>query len=81
VYTCIYNDVNLSLVISQSKVRDEEDGLKVIHIEYDWDVVEKLIEYFYYKAKWDKNPDERPRFEIDPLLALNLMVCAYEYDA
>lgn len=67
-------------VISKSRIKDE-NGLPVIHLEADGEVLEKMIQYFYYKTRWDKNPDERPAFHIDPTLALNLMVCSYKYGA
>ena len=50
-------------------------------MEADGVILEKMIEYFYYKARWDKNPDGRPPFHIDPSIALTLMVCSYKYGA
>lgn len=77
---CFESSKPLTDLVKQSETRDE-NGLPIIYLEFYSEVVEKLFEYFYYKVRWDKNPEERPEFKIDPSIALNLMVCAYKYGA
>lgn len=39
-------------------------------------ILEPCIQYFYYRIKWNDNPEERPEFRIDPKIAISLLNAA-----
>lgn len=39
-------------------------------------VLEKLIEYLYYKSKYEQSTDKIPEFQIEPEMSLELLVAA-----
>jgi transcription elongation factor B subunit 1 len=45
---------------------------------FDRHKVEKLCQYFYYKHRYDNDPDRRPNFEIPIEMAVDLMRLAME---
>ncbi|KAJ9461935.1 Elongin-C [Diplonema papillatum] len=40
------------------------------------EILEKAIQYFYYKHRYDNDPDDRPDFDVPPPIALDLMIVA-----
>ncbi|KAL0488586.1 transcription elongation factor B polypeptide 1 [Acrasis kona] len=48
-----------------------------IDLGFSAEIVEKLVQYLYYKMRYDHDPDNRPQFHIEPSIALNLMVAAH----
>eukprot|EP00906_Rhabdomonas_costata_P031004 RCo043819 len=40
-------------------------------------ILEKAIQYFYYKTRYDNDPDNRPPFHVPPEMALDLMLVAH----
>jgi len=61
----------------KKKLDAEEEN---IGVDYSAEIVEKIIQYLYYKIRYDHDPDNRPPFDIDPSIALNLMVAAYDLE-
>lgn len=43
-------------------------------------LLEKAIQYFYYKHRYDNDPDNRPAFNVPPEMALDLMLVANYLD-
>eukprot|EP01060_Flectonema_neradi_P029728 TRINITY_DN4170_c0_g4_i1.p1 TRINITY_DN4170_c0_g4~~TRINITY_DN4170_c0_g4_i1.p1 ORF type:complete len:111 (+),score=12.84 TRINITY_DN4170_c0_g4_i1:79-411(+) len=39
-------------------------------------ILEKAIQYFYYKIRYDNDPEERVEFKVPPSIALDLMIVA-----
>eukprot|EP00759_Apiculatamorpha_spiralis_P009632 PhF_6_TR16798/c0_g1_i1/m.25373/K03872/TCEB1; transcription elongation factor B, polypeptide 1 len=52
------------------------DGNRITFEDIPTDVLEKAIQYFYYKTRYDNDPDRRPKFEVPPMMALQLMMAA-----
>eukprot|EP01027_Heterolobosea_sp_BB2_P007800 GEZU01011581.1.p1 GENE.GEZU01011581.1~~GEZU01011581.1.p1 ORF type:complete len:112 (+),score=20.53 GEZU01011581.1:51-386(+) len=48
--------------------------------DFDASIMEKVIQYFYYKQRYDHSPEDRPEFEIEPQIALELMMAAHYLD-
>jgi transcription elongation factor B subunit 1 len=44
------------------------------------DLLEKAIQYFHYKYRYDNDPDNRPTFHVPPEMALDLMLVAHFLD-
>jgi hypothetical protein len=62
------------------KIELEDEEKDSIQLEYSAEVVEKVIQYLYYKMRYDHDPDNRPAFNVDPSIALNLMVAAHNLE-
>ena len=53
----------------------------MIHLpSIDAPVLEKAIQYFHYKYRYDNDPDNRPPFQVPPEMALDLMLVAHYLD-
>eukprot|EP00760_Papus_ankaliazontas_P034143 PhM_4_TR7007/c0_g1_i1/m.39544/K03872/TCEB1; transcription elongation factor B, polypeptide 1 len=59
---------------SREGVRIEDD--RFVLEEIPAAVLEKAIQYFYYKVRYDHDPDNRPDFIVAPTMALDLMLAA-----
>ncbi|KAL9653375.1 hypothetical protein ABK040_002011 [Willaertia magna] len=70
-------DKRCAVYAKKWKSEIEEQGRTEIHVEYDSQVIEQVIQYLYYKQRYDPEPEVRPEFGIDLSSALNLMVAAY----
>eukprot|EP00995_Heteronema_vittatum_P013028 NODE_907_length_1142_cov_37.551693_g627_i0.p9 GENE.NODE_907_length_1142_cov_37.551693_g627_i0~~NODE_907_length_1142_cov_37.551693_g627_i0.p9 ORF type:complete len:64 (+),score=32.86 NODE_907_length_1142_cov_37.551693_g627_i0:34-225(+) len=40
-------------------------------------VLEKAVQYFHYKHRYETDPDNRPPFQVPPEMALDLMLVAH----
>ena len=59
-----------------AKFTEEEEG-KVNFDDISSQILEKVIEYFYFKLKYtNRTSEEIPEFEIDPEIALELLMAA-----
>lgn len=56
---------------------DIEEGKSEITVDYASNVVEQLIQYLYYKQRYDPEPETRPEFKIETYTALDLMTASY----
>lgn len=54
-----------------------EEGKTVIDVEYPSVIVEQIIEYLYYKQRYDNEAENRPEFPIDLYNALDLMTASF----
>jgi hypothetical protein len=70
----------VQLVISRNNFFIESEENDTINLEYSAAVVEKVIQYLYYKLRYDHDPDSRPPFIVEPEIALNLMVAAHHLE-
>ena len=57
---------------------DEENPVIYLKDPFDHKKVEKLCQYFYYKHRYDNDPDRRPPFDVPPEMAVDLMRLAME---
>eukprot|EP01059_Diplonema_ambulator_P025248 TRINITY_DN4226_c0_g1_i1.p1 TRINITY_DN4226_c0_g1~~TRINITY_DN4226_c0_g1_i1.p1 ORF type:complete len:113 (+),score=33.28 TRINITY_DN4226_c0_g1_i1:214-552(+) len=64
------------LIKSQIEELKENDEPVLNFPEIRPEILEKTIQYFYYKHRYDNEPDDRPEFEVPPEMALDLMVVA-----
>uniref|UniRef100_A0A7S4HH21 Elongin-C n=1 Tax=Vannella robusta TaxID=1487602 RepID=A0A7S4HH21_9EUKA len=64
-----------------AKFAEEEDG-KVAFDEIPSHILEKVIQYFYFKLKYtNRTSEEIPEFTIEPEIALELLMAANFLDA
>jgi transcription elongation factor B subunit 1 len=57
---------------------NEEDPVIQLKDPFDHKKVEKLCQYFYYKHRYDNDPDRRPPFDVPEDMAVDLMRLALE---
>eukprot|EP00761_Pharyngomonas_kirbyi_P014586 gb/GECH01014616.1/.p1 GENE.gb/GECH01014616.1/~~gb/GECH01014616.1/.p1 ORF type:complete len:119 (+),score=43.90 gb/GECH01014616.1/:1-357(+) len=60
--------------------KEQQEG-KIYFDEMETNILEKVIQYFHYKCKYDEDPQNRPDFKIDPEIALELMMAAHYLDS
>ena len=46
-------------------------------MDYPAVIVEQIINYLYYKQRYDNEAENRPEFQIDLYTALDLMTASY----
>merc|ERR1712137_1131411 len=64
-----------------AKFAEEEEG-KVKFDDIPTHILEKVIQYFYFKLKYtNRTSEEIPEFHIDPEIALELLMAANFLDA
>jgi|EP00670_Eutreptiella_braarudii_P019905 transcription elongation factor B subunit 1 len=68
-----------TMLNSPQSTKEMQEGM--IHLpSIDAPVLEKAIQYFHYKYRYDNDPDNRPPFQVPPEMALDLMLVAHYLD-
>ena len=69
------------LTIREGKFTEEVEG-KINFEDISSQILEKVIQYFYFKLKYtNRTSEEIPEFHIDPEIALELLMAANFLDA
>ncbi len=69
--------LQLYTLIGDYTLNENEIPVITIDVVSEIEVMEKVIQYLYYKNRYDNEPDKRPTFEIPDALVLQLMVAAH----
>ncbi|KAG2375301.1 hypothetical protein C9374_009924 [Naegleria lovaniensis] len=54
------------------------EGQSEIQVEFESNVVEQVIQYLYYKQRYDPESENRPEFQVDLYSALDVMTASYQ---
>lgn len=66
---------NSIFIISEGTFTEQQSG-EITFREISTPILEKVIQYFYYKVKYTNSTSEIPEFPIDPEIALELLMAA-----
>ena len=70
---CAYMSKHIKTQLEELKESDEQ----VLHFpDIQPHILEKAVQYFYYKHRYDNDPEERADFDVPPTIALDLMIVA-----
>eukprot|EP00736_Rhodelphis_marinus_P008647 Rmarinus@m.23876 len=65
-----------SILTATSTFREEQTN-EVRFPEISADILEKVCQYFYYKLKFSNSTDPIPKWDVDPPIALDLLIAAH----
>eukprot|EP01012_Entosiphon_sulcatum_P018641 TRINITY_DN2339_c0_g1_i1.p1 TRINITY_DN2339_c0_g1~~TRINITY_DN2339_c0_g1_i1.p1 ORF type:complete len:115 (+),score=10.02 TRINITY_DN2339_c0_g1_i1:87-431(+) len=74
--SCALISKTIKAMLTAGNFHEQKEG--VIQLpSIDSHLLEKAIQYFYYKHRYDNDPDHRPNFPVPPEIALDLMLVAH----